>query len=155
MSGNYLYYGIVALALVGIFGLGMARDWRTEESIRRYAERHGLEFRPRELLKGVKLRATGRYRNWNISIGEASVDRYTKGIGPTERGVELEASLELPEGVVPDPARLQAFLQEGGGFSNRYLRVYFPKRWFSSLAYEEIEQAVARLTAAAEQTATR
>jgi len=35
------------------------------------------------------------------------------------------------------------------------LRVYFPKRWFSSLAYEEIEQAVARLTAAAEQTATR
>lgn len=35
MNGNYLYYGLVALALVGIFVLGMARDWRTEESIGR------------------------------------------------------------------------------------------------------------------------
>ncbi len=155
MDENFIYYGLVALALLAIFGIGMARDRATEDAMRRYAERHGMEFRPRELLKGIKAQATGRVRGRQVSIGEAIVDRYTKGIGPTERGVELEARLELPEGASPDPARLQRFLQEGGGTSGRSLLLYFPKRWFSPISYEEIEQAVARLLEAAENAAAK
>lgn len=86
-----------------------------------------MEFRPRELLKGIKTQATGRVGRWKVSIGEAIVERYTKGIGPRERGVELEARLELPEDVSADPARLQGFLQEGGGNFRTIASRLFPE----------------------------
>src|SRR5262245_60334461 len=99
MNESFIYYGLVALVLATVFAVGWMRDRGTEQAIRHYAERHGLEFRPRELLKGIKTHAAGRVGRWKVSIGEVIVEQYTKGIGPTQRDVELEARLELPAGV--------------------------------------------------------
>lgn len=139
--------------LGGLLWFGLARDRRTGEAIRRYAERHGLQFHQGALLKGIRPSATGRYLGWKISIGPVVIETYTKGIGPANRDVQLEARLELPEGAQADPTRLQSFLQEGGGISGRSLMLYFAKKHFSLIAYEEIERAVARLVDAAKKTA--
>lgn len=146
-------YAVFALALGGLLWFGLARDWRTGEAIRRFAGRHGLQFHPGALWKGIRPSATGRYLGWKISIGPVVIETYTKGIGPANRDVQLEARLELPEGVQPDPARLHGFLHEGGGISGRALMLYFFKNPFRPVSYEEIERAVARLVDAAKKTA--
>lgn len=155
MGETLAYYALIVLGLGALLWFGMARDRRTAEAIRRYAERHGLQFHPGNLLKGIKAAATGRYRGWKVSIGPVVIETYTKGIGPANRAVHLEARLELAEGVAADPAKLQGFLQQGGGISGRSLMLYFPKKDFSALTCEEIDQALARLVDAAQKTSDR
>lgn len=149
MDETIAYYALIVVALGGLLWFGLARDRRTGEAIRRFAERHGLQYDKGALWKGVRPSATGRYLGWKISIGPVVIETYTKGIGPSNRDVQLEARLELPEGTQADPSRLDGFLQEGGGISGRSLMVYFMKRPFSPVGYEEIERAVARLVEAA------
>lgn len=146
-------YAAMALVLGGLLWFGLARDRRTGKAIHRFAERHGLQYDQGALWKGIRPSASGRYLGWKIFIGPVVIETYTKGIGPANREVQLEARLELPEGVEADPLRLHGFLQEGGGITGRSLMVHFFKTPFRPVAYEEIERAVARLVDAAKKTA--
>ena len=153
MDDTVAYYAFIVLVLGALLWFGLARDRRTGEAIRRFAERHALQFHQGALWKGIRPSASGRYLGWKISIGPVVVEAYTKGIGTANREVQLEARLELPEGVQPDPSRLHGFLREGGGISGRALMLYFFKTPFRPVSYEEIERAVARLVEAAKKTA--
>ncbi len=153
MDETVAYYAVVAAVVAALLSFGLTRDRRTGEAIRAFAEKHGLQFSEGALLKGIRPSAAGRYLGWKIRIGPVVVETYTKGIGPANRDVQLEARLELPEGRQADPSRLAGFLQEGGGISGRFLSVYFLKKLLAPVTYEEIERALARLVDAATKTA--
>lgn len=150
MTENILYYSGIALVLVAALWIGTVRDRRTEAAIRKFAMLHGLSFRPGALLKGAGPEASGQYNGWPIFIGLVFVNKFTKGIGRAETESQLEARLDLPDGTVIDPIRIAPFLQGGGGFKGRSLRLFFPKRYLHPLKYEEIEAAFAQLKTTAE-----
>src|SRR5688572_27811646 len=119
--------------------------------MRSFAARNGLNYRPPWLFKGVPAEISGPYQGWKIVISSFFVSGFQKGIGPAPKESQLEARLELPEGMEPDPIYLRTLLQqEGMGLSGRWLRISFPRNYLKALKYEEIEQAVGRLIAVAE-----
>lgn len=156
MNDSILYYGAMGVAVAILVWIGTVRDRKTHEAMRSFAARNGLNFRPQQLFKGVSAETSGPYQGWNILIGSFFVSGFQKGIGPAEKESQLEARLELPEGIEPDLERLRILHREEGiGFSGRSLRISFPKRYLKPISYHEIEQAIGRLIAAAEKVGVR
>ena len=150
MNENALYYTIIGFLVVGALWIGTYRDRRTENAIRTFAARHGLDFRRGVLLKGITPQASGEYKGFTVTIGMVDTKRFTKGIGHSEWESQIEARLDLPAGAAINQALIHDFLRQGGGYSGRALKLYFPKTWFVPLKFQQIEEAVARLLAAAQ-----
>ena len=151
VNESILYYGAMAVGVVVLIWIGTARDRRTHAAMRSFAARNGLNYRPPWLFKGVPAEISGPYQGWSIVVGSFFVSGFQKGIAPAPKESQLEARLELPEGMEPDSAYLRTLLQqEGMGLSDRWLRISFPLTYLKALKYEEIEQAVGRLIAVAE-----
>jgi hypothetical protein len=151
VNESILYYGGMAIVVVVLIWIGTARDRRTHAAMRSFAARNGLDYRPQRLLKGIAAEISGPYQGWSIVVGSFFVSRYQKGIGPAPKESQLEARLELPEGMEPDPVYLRTLLRpEGMGYSDRWLRICLPQNYLKALKYEEIEQAAGRLIAVAE-----
>jgi hypothetical protein len=150
MAENMVYYSAVAVAVLIALAIGTRRYRRSEEAIRKFAMIYGLNFRRSELFKGIMPEASGNYHGWAIFIGSVSVRKFTKGIGPAETESHLEARLDFPEGVKIEPAQISQFLNEGGGFNGKSLRL-FPETNCRALSYDEIEKAFERLRTVAEQ----
>ena len=151
VNESILYYGAMAMVVVVLIWIGTARDRRTHAAMRSFAARNGLNYRPPRLFKGISAEISGPYQGWSIVVGSFFVSGYQKGIGPAPKESQLEARLELPEGMEPDSAYLRTLLQqEGMGLSDRWLRISLPQNYLKALKYEEIERAVGRLIGVAE-----